>query len=78
MRRTVTLPCEIDDILYYKSKRGEIMPLKVRLFWIGRFAHQTATRDLMIRTDQFDFPAICLGRTVFCTHEEAEAATKTL
>ena len=70
----IRLPCKVGDTVYYK--RGcEICEEKVRTFFIGHPSHRIEERNMkMIRVETHDIPFACLGKTVFLTREEAEAA----
>lgn len=70
----VRLPCKVGDTMYYK--RGcEICEEKVRTFFVGHPSHRIEERNMkMIRAETHDIPFDCLGKTVFLTREEAEAA----
>lgn len=72
--RLAVLPCKVGDTLYY-TLSGRIIETKVRTFFIGHPSHNIENRNLrMIRTDRFDVNMDKLGKTVFLTSKEAEAA----
>lgn len=72
--RLVLLPCKVGDTLYHIFC-GEIIDTKVRTFFIGHPSYNVEKRNLrMIRTDRWDIPMDSIGKTVFLTRKEAEAA----
>lgn len=72
--RLVVLPCKVGDTLYHIFY-GEIIDTKVRTFFIGHPSYNVEKRNLrMIRTDRWDIPMDSIGKTVFLTRKEAEAA----
>lgn len=74
--RLVVLPCKVGDTIYYTREGCPIVePLKVRTFFVGDPIRRGEILHLhMIRTDKFDVSIDALGKTVFLTREEAEAA----
>lgn len=72
----VVLPCKVGDTIYYTREGYPIVePLKVRTFFVGDPTRRGEILHLhMIRTDKFDVSMDALGKTVFLTREEAEAA----
>lgn len=74
--RLVVLPCKVGDTIYYTREGWTIVePLKVRTFFVGDPTRRGEILHLhMIRTDKFDVSMDALGKTVFLTREEAEAA----
>lgn len=74
--RLVVLPCKVGDTIYYTREGCPIVePLKVRTFFVGDPTRRGEILHLhMIRTDKFDVSIDALGKTVFLTREEAEAA----
>ena len=74
--RLVVLPCKVGDTIYYTREGCPIVePLKVRTFFVGDPTRRGEILHLhMIRTDKFDVSMDALGKTVFLTREEAEAA----
>lgn len=74
--RLVVLPCKVGDTIYYtKEGRTIVEPLKVRTFFVVEPARRGEILHLrMIRTDKFDVSMDAIGKTVFLTREEAEAA----
>lgn len=74
--RLVVLPCKVGDTIYYTREGYPIVePLKVRTFFVGDPTRRGEILHLhMIRTDKFDVSMDALGKTVFLTREEAEAA----
>lgn len=74
--RLVVLPCKVGDTLYHISW-GRIIETKVRTFFLGHPSHNIETRNLrMIRTTDFDISMDEIGKRIFLTREEAEAALK--
>lgn len=74
--RLVMLPCKVGDTIY-NIFYGEIIETKVRTFFFGHPSHHVEKRNLrMIRKDRWDIPMCDLGKTVFLTREEADAALK--
>lgn len=74
--RLVVLPCKVGDILYHIFF-GEINETKVRTFFIGYPSYNVEKLNMkMIRTDRYDISIDNIGKTVFLTREEAEAALK--
>ena len=76
--RLVVLPCKVGDTIYYTMEGYPIVePLKVRTFFVGDPTRRGEILHLhMIRTDKFDVSMDALGKTVFLTREDAEAALK--
>ena len=76
--RMVVLPCKVGDTVYYTREGWPIVePLKVRTFFVGDPTLRGEILHIyMIRTDKFDVSMDALGKTVFLTREEAEAALK--
>ena len=74
--RLVVLPCKVGDTIYYAREGCPIVePLKVRTFFVGDPTRRGEILHLhMIRTDKFDVSMDALGKTVFLTREEADAA----
>lgn len=76
--RLVVLPCKVGDTIYYTREGWPIVePLKVRTFFVGEPTRRGEILHLhMIRTDKFDVSMDAIGKTVFLTRDEAEAALK--
>ena len=76
--RLVVLPCKVGDTIYYTREGYPIVePLKVRTFFVGEPTRRGEILHLhMIRTDKFDVSMDAIGKTVFLTRDEAEAALK--
>lgn len=75
--RLVVLPCKVGDVVYEANKRGFISTYKVISI------HLSACSVLIgwelidgIYSNLNGFEASALGKTVFLTYEEAEAALK--
>lgn len=65
------LPCKIGDVLYYTTKCG-IKELIVREMRIRKYYTDVFTED--IKDKKYAFTSREIGKTVFLTREEAEAA----
>ena len=76
--RCVVLPCKVGDTVYM-TIRGVVEETKVRTFFVGHPSYNRGEPDPryeMIRVTNYDIPLRDFGKTVFLTHEEAEAALK--
>lgn len=74
--RLVVLPCKVGDTIYVISYGG-IVETKVRTFFLGHPSHKVEDRKMrMIRTTNWDISMDEVGKRIFFTREEAEAALK--
>lgn len=74
--RLVVLPCKVGDTIYV-IYHGRIVETKVRTFFLGHPSHRVEDRDMrMIRTTDFDISMDEVGKHIFLSCEEAEAALK--
>lgn len=72
--RLIVLPCRVGDKVYI-VKDCFVCPEKVRTFFLGHPSYRTEQRNAkMIRTQTCDIPFSEIGKRVFLTREEAEAA----
>lgn len=75
-KRCVVLPCKVGDTVY-TTIYDVVEETKVRTFFVGHPSYNAGEPDPryeMMRVTNYDIPLRNFGKTVFLTHEEAEAA----